>query len=658
MQQTILLFLCSLFSLQIQAQQSILLKITPPGNSQPSYILASFEHAEISQYDVQQAVSPLISNVNTVVFDWLQDDAQREKMFEIMQMKEEHSLKKLYSREDNIRYELMVMDKLKSEVSAYAETQPLYTMQLFREKDFAEGVGYVNNAVFQLALQYSKPVISVLNARSVEEIVHTIDFDTQAKIVSNYINNAAAFKTADDENLLRYLNGDIQGITESYHTLQPAEYKHTFSDKKAELVFNKILLLSAQQSTFFVIDAELLGGESGIVQKLLNKGFSATSEYIILKRTENYSASSSENIQADNFPPLILTASTQSKATSKVLHTDSLPEHTHAFAALSDPFNDLFDYATADTVFLNSWYTVRGSDGRCNIKMPVQAEWQNTTTPSPSGDIKNYSYSGNHSKTDLYYSFGYTVFPSAFDAGNKTTFFSDFVKQQYIKLKGTVLAQRVISSPEFIGREFTIVVNDSFFVRTKVILKDNILYQLLCGGPGNNAYTAYADAYFRSFYLEKKIANNWFYYENNFFSCNLPTPPLAGSQKVNMQEGTLTLHTYSSEDYQEGISYLVSVFLYPPGYDFGNENNFLDELVKGAEKQYVGKAIQNQKVKKDGMTGRYVELQLNNTKIYKLYFFYRGNTVYQFLAGGAAASMQSENPQYFFNTFGFAADEK
>jgi hypothetical protein len=653
------LFFCTLFLLPccVLAQQSMLLKIQAPESETASYIFATTQHKDVAQYNISEPLLPVIQSVNTVVFDWLQDETQRQKMFDIMQLKEEQSLKKIYSREDNIRYELMVINKLKTEVAQVANTQPLYTMQLFRDVDYANGAGFQNNTTFQLALEASKPVISIFNPRVLEEIFVGIDYETQAKILSGYVNNADAILAMENANLLRYVNGDFDGMHNAAVSLFPAAYYANYLNKKIEIIYSKIASFTTQQSVLFVLEAEVLGGENGLLKKLEAAGYVFTTLPASLQSNSSVQHHVQQTKETDHFPTLHLADPVYTTSDVKIF-TGKNALSLNSPIALYDPFNDLFDYANADTSFLKSWYSVRGSEGKCTVKTPVQAQWESSTTPSPTGDIRQYTYAGNHAKSDLYYSFGYTIYPVGFDAGNKSVFFNDFVKRQAQKLKGEILAQRIISTPDYTGRECTILVSDSFFVRSRVLLKNNVLYQMLCGGPNNNAYGAYADAFFRSFNIEPDIANDWFHYENAFFNCNLPTEPLAQTQKINLQQGTLTLQTFSSEDYQEGISYLISVFLYPPSYDFGNENNFLDELVAGAEKQYVGRAIVNEKVKKDGLTGRYVELQLNNTKIYKLYFFYRGNTVYQYLAGGSAQAMLSKNPQYFFDTLSFAVDEK
>lgn len=644
-----------------QQQGSILVKVTPAGSANSSWIFATSENKNISDYHFENTLSGIIPNVNAVVFDWLQDEAQQKKMFEIMQFKGSRELKSVYKREDNIRYELMIMDKMQSDVQKYANTQPLYTMQLLRDKDHDGGTGYQNGVIFQLALNESKPVLSILNARLIEPIITAVSYEGQARILSNYVNRADAFIQADEDNLLQYLNGNADAIDKNNAGLQHPLYMDSIQPYIIAQLYEKITEYAAAQSALFVINADYLGGDAGIFKKLKDAGYTIEPQYFIMSKNDEATASTEESgdqMQADHFPDLQIQNTTAETRDVKITYGDPKLITNNIPKAYYDPFNDLFDIATADTAFIRTWSRIYGEDGNVYITTPVKAEWETSVTNTPNGDIKNYSYSVNHAKSDLFYSIGYTVYPPAFDPGNKADFFNDFIKRQIQKLKGELIAQRIISTPDFVGREFTVVVSDSFFVRSKIILRDNIVYQLLCGGPGDNAYGVYADMFFRSFKLDTKLANNWYLYENAMFTANLPTPPLISTQSVNTKYGPLTVQSYAAEDYKEGISYLVSVYLYPPAYDFGNQNNFFDQMVSGAEQQYVGKVIKTEKVKKKGLEGRYAELQLSNNKIYKIYFVMQGKTVYQYLAGGPALAMQSVNPDYFFSTFTFMGSDQ
>ncbi|MBK7108001.1 MAG: hypothetical protein IPH61_02305 [Bacteroidetes bacterium] len=195
-------------------------------------------------------------------------------------------------------------------------------------------------------------------------------------------------------------------------------------------------------------------------------------------------------------------------------------------------------------------------------------------------------------------------------------------------------------------------------MRSKIVLKGNVLYQFLTGGPNDNIYSAYSTAFFNSISIEGGKIGNWIVVNNNFFSCELPAQPLIQKQTYNTQYGPLEVQTFNSQDYGDDIAYFISVNAYPPGYNFKNTKDFYEDLIANAERQYVGRAIKTETIKKNGIKGRYVELQLTNQKIYKMYIFFNHNIVYQYLAGGTPTAMQSLNPQYFFDHFVFVAEEK
>ncbi|MFN3940858.1 MAG: hypothetical protein ACK4IY_09740, partial [Chitinophagales bacterium] len=332
------------------------------------------------------------------------------------------------------------------------------------------------------------------------------------------------------------------------------------------------------------------------------------------------------------------------------------PFHNN-YMAMNDPFGDLLDYSAQDTSFLNSWYAVKSTDANLNVRVPVKTTWEETTTETINGTVKSSTMAMNHARSDLYYSVGYTIYPPNFDAGDKAVFFDDIVYRAVRKLKGDILAQRLISEPDYIGREFTVVVSDSFFVRSRIVLKGNILYQFLTGGPGDNVYSAYALAFYNNIHIETGKSGNWVLINNTTFSCELPSQPLIQKQTYNTQYGPLEVQTFNAQDYKEDIAYFISVNAYPPGYNFKRTADFYDDLIANAERQYVGRAVKIETVKKNGIKGRYVELQLSNQKIYKMYIFFDRNLVHQYLAGGTVAAMQSLSPEYFFSKFRFAGEE-
>ncbi len=106
------------------------------------------------------------------------------------------------------------------------------------------------------------------------------------------------------------------------------------------------------------------------------------------------------------------------------------------------------------------------------------------------------------------------------------------------------------------------------------------------------------------------------------------------------------------------VDYQVVVSNYPPGHKFGNKKTFFDDLIAQAEKQYIGKAQKIEVIENNGVPGRYVEMQLMNRKIYRIYIYFDGNSVYQFVSGGDTNVMVSNNVNRFIQSIKVTSGKK
>jgi len=651
------------------AQQSVLWKISSANSPSPSYILCTTDISGIENYDIITPAAAVMDKVNTVAFYCIPDESDKQNIPTLMGAEDERTLKGYYKREDRIRLELMVRDKLNADIESYYALKPVYLLQLFKEKDHKAGAGYIQSSLFTTAIQKTKPTLSLLTIRQIASAMDEIDFETQAFILSNYLSTVNTFLESETKKIQYYKNQSLTDFASEFYASEQDAYIDFFVNGISEMLLKKVDALSAQQSVLYVVDAEFAAGERGLLTKLKTKGYTVTAEVFTLKQRDSNSTqntvvntpTTSSNGEPDGFPTIVTSASNTiildpSDITIVASDEVSAVYNSKTYTALIDPFNDLLDYAAADTLFLESWYDMKGAEANFKIKVPIKGEWEELITDTYNGTIKQYTYQTNHARTDLFYSIGYTVYPPSFKTDNKNVFYNDFLERSVNKIGGKPLAQRIISTPYFTGREYTAVVGDSFFVRSVFFLNDNVLYQLLVGGPGNNAYTPYAEAFLNSFETTGGTTSNWFMFEQPAFNCYLPTPPSKSTQSYNIGGGAMNLITYTAEDYKENISYIISVYNYPPGYNFKSKNAFYDELIANAERQYFGKALSIEKVTKNGIDGRYVQMQLVNKKSYYIYFFFDKNSVYQYLAGGDPAVMQSLNVKRFFDSFLFTGE--
>ena len=662
-----------LFQAPLFAQESLLWKLTTPNSRLTSYILASTELPGVENYDIITPATKVIEKVNAVAFFNAPDETDAQNIPVFMKAQGDNTLKGYYKREDRIRFELMVADKLKDNIENYYTYKPLYILELFRDKDHAAGLDYQQVILMDIALNQQKPVLSLLTIRQIAGVMDLMDYSTQAAVLSNYVNNADRFVDGDDEKFQYYKSQSMSDYLRIINNSEQEAYLSVMIGSMNDLLMKKVDPLCQQQSTLFVIDADLLPGEFGLLKKLQDRGYSVSAEpfaynaYTADQHPDNNSKNNDtdtmpSHIPADYFPlfDIELAAGGYIDPESiKVVNIRGVNTTKDAYLGYRDPFGDFFDMAAADTLFLESWYDLRGEEANFHVKVPIKDDWEFSSTPwLDGGEIKKFIYQTNHAKSDLFYSVGYTIYPPTFMPGNRNSFFEQFIEQTQNQMNGQIIAQRIVSNPNFTGREFTAAVGDSFFIRSQFLLQDNVLYQLLVGGPGNNPYSAYAEAFLHSFETASNVLVNWFLFEQPAFSCYLPMEPIKNTKTYTLPIGPLQVITYNATDYKELVDYQVVVNHYPPGYKFGSKKAFFDDLVAQAEKQYIGKSLKVETIKNNGIDGRYVEMQLMNRKVYRIFIYFDGRSVYQFVAGGDTIVMVSNNVNRFIQSLKLSSSEK
>ncbi len=645
-----------LLSLPSRAQESVLVRWVPENSGTPSYILAILHNTEAARYPLSNVPYEVFPLVNTVAFEWLEESYETEQAKEIMQLREELNLKRYLERDDNIRYELFIINNLQENVEQYAGLMPFYTMQLFRDFLRGEGRTYQEELLYQYALEETKPVLSMLSMRNIAEYMATVPSEQQADVLSRFVNDQDLFATYEHDKAGLYRN---QSLTELgllvTGTEQPAWLQAMRTRVNRDLVA-QMMELSAGQSVLYILDAERIGGPGGIVPLLLEEGAEVSDMPFTLSsdaEIEEYYTGTNE-LQADQFPDYLLDNLSDRSGyavRNRIIKVDELQAGELPPAAITDPFGDGYDYLGTDTSFISEWFELRSNDAYFSIRMPEKTKWEETLTESINGNIKSVQAQVNHARSDLFYSIGYTIYPPNFDPGIRADFFDDFVYRSIRKINGQLVTQRIISDPEYVGREFVVSVDDSFYVRSQIILRGNILYQILCGGPDNKPYAPYAEEFIRSFRLDRGKATNWYTYLDQQISCQFPRQPLIQNQNYPTQYGQVQVKTFNTEDFDTQLSYFLSINQYPDGYPVKGSKSFYNGLISDAERQYFGRAVSVTKVRKGRNKGVEAVLQLNNGKVYRMHFFVVDKVLYQYLVGGTASAMESAGVDYFLDHF-------
>lgn len=351
---TVLILLLSVTQ-QLHAQQSVLLKITPPESDKASYIFAAYNNAHVAEYNFAPIFNIALQQVNAVAFEWLPENYELENMLSVMKNTGDETLRKYYKRDDNIRYELVIINKLQEDVEKYWDLQPLYIMQVMRNYDCGVGLHYQQQLLQQAAIDQIKPIISLWNLQIIRDQMQQVDFDKQAAILSDYVNKEAEFETSDEEKWRFYEKQNLEGFAITMQTIETADYINQVINKQATDLSNKISVISPQQATLYFIDSKYLGGVNGVLQSLRNMNYTIEDVPVALMKMHNDSSDESMGaISTDMFPEIILDIDTANKLEGKTIvirKEDIVNQYSAKYKAEEDPFGDMLDFLAQDTSF-------------------------------------------------------------------------------------------------------------------------------------------------------------------------------------------------------------------------------------------------------------------------------------------------------------------
>lgn len=94
----------------------------------------------------------------------------------------------------------------------------------------------------------------------------------------------------------------------------------------------------------------------------------------------------------------------------KVINIKEQSADERDYIAYRDPFGDFFDMAAADTLFLESWYELKGTDANFKVKVPLKGEWEQSETPWSNGGVIKNLYIPTTTQNPIYFIQWVTLF--------------------------------------------------------------------------------------------------------------------------------------------------------------------------------------------------------------------------------------------------------
>jgi hypothetical protein len=219
------------------------------------------------------------------------------------------------------------------------------------------------------------------------------------------------------------------------------------------------------------------------------------------------------------------------------------------------------------------------------------------------------------------------------------------------RFEGLTLAERVLSSPLYRGREFVLSLADGRYLRGKLMLVGSDLYQVVALGDLESVWSARAEVYLRSFQMARADVRTWASVYGTGFRVQMPLTPKTARRSLNLPEGQVHVEVWSLDDPVSGIQYFLSRSVYPPSVS-KSANAFLERTAANIAANIGGRLVDQQSGKAGKRRTRFVVVETPE-KHFDIRFYLEGSTLYQVMAGVPLAKNPSADVTYFLRSFAF-----
>jgi hypothetical protein len=643
---------------QSDAQQAWLWRFQPRDAAEPSYLFAVLHHPNPAFIAAFRHLDPWFNANGSLATVWPADAASTRIMEAAQRSEDGKTMRKTYRDQAYAPVAALVSRRLGDDLASYANWQPIYLRRRLLDAGRAPvGRQFFDHALVALAQERGKPIRQLVPPTKLALLLEAVDLSEQTAALLDFGRHNLEYEAAYDAFAGPYLAADWDGLHALARRWEGDAPAARTLDGLALIAATNLQQLAEQGPGFFAVDAELLGGEAGVLARMRQLGLIP-----VPVPCPEYAAQLKREIGASLAPPPTGGASQsepvsalpgESKALRKPLF-EGLEQRTSERPLRpweDDPFADLYRYGEADTSFLKRWTTYRGPDGDYRARFPYKPNVDANLYRAEGGTVDVKLAALNDPETSLYYLVSRTAYPERFRFSDPVRFFDDALEDTRMRFEGRVLADRPISTPLYRGREYVLAIPGGRYVRGRMLLADQTLYHLTLIGQGQGTWSKEAAAFLDGFRLYRSNVRAWAVVEGNGFRARMPLSPVQGKQRMETPGGPVDVEAWSLEDPLSGIQYVISRSQYPPEASKRSEA-FLDRMVYGTAARLRGTVTDESKIRTGRRKGREVHVRAGD-KDYRIRFYLQGSDLVQVLVGASPQALNGSDVAYFLDAFRF-----
>jgi hypothetical protein len=636
----------------------------------PNYLFASLHHPGQGWGEAISTLSSTLGESAYFASVWPADAVGKNDLLLAVQRSDAQAIRKEYRKTTYDELNQLVAFRLGDELVSYASWQPLYLRHTLQDAGRRTEQGrFFDEELFYLARGLGLPTRSLVEVQDLARQLNGVPLAAQLDLLRSYTSDALSVEKGLDRHAWVYAQGSWEALAASHRTLEGEEAALRTVDGLAALVAAEITVLGSEPGGFLAVPAELLGGASGVLALLRAQG----------GLLEPVALPAWAEVLAAAFPPeetpasLLPTAQNSAQDVGRAYSDARQPEgrelsppetayqplfsNLDALASeplpphISDPFSDLLDRSGLDTAFLQQWVSFQPREKDFQVKLPMTPELLSNTFRAEGGEVDVQLYLVTDPLSGLYLLISRSRYPPEFRTADPLRFFDQAMSSTRERFAGLTLAERVLSSPLYRGREFVLSLADGRYLRGKLMLADNDLYQVVALGDRESVWSSRAEIYLRSFQMARADVRTWSSVYGNGFRVQMPIIPRTAKRTLNLPEGQVHVEVWSLDDPVSGIQYFLSRSVYPPSVS-QSANTFLERTAVNIAANIGGRLLNQQSGKSGRRRTRFVEVETPD-KHFHIRFYLEGSTLYQVMAGVPRQKNPSADVVYFLRSFAF-----
>lgn len=278
----VLFLVCSAFGLQAQNTGytgSLLWKVTGNGLETPSYIYGTIHLLEQKDFNIKPEVDSVFDAADKIIFEIDLTDITLQSTFQNWMLLPDNKTLKDYCSDDEFKkIAKYCTDSLNVDISTYANQKPFAIYQLQTTHLIKGELASFELYFLQKCMRSQIPVGGLETLNSQLHIFDSISYEEQLDWIVASIDSSDEQYTNFDDMVASYLSGDLNALLNYMETNSPEikKYDDLFLVNRNTNWIPVIMNEINKQSSFIAVGAAHLGGPTGILQLLANKGYSIT----------------------------------------------------------------------------------------------------------------------------------------------------------------------------------------------------------------------------------------------------------------------------------------------------------------------------------------------------------------------------------------------